>query len=93
MIVIVTIPTTGASLDVILLNNLGKYPSSAAPLNTLAMVNCHPSKDPKHDITRPITILPATPLNMDAKAKPNGALLLTSSFAGTIPKIILVDTI
>ena len=94
MIVMVTMPTTGASLEVILLNNLGKYPSSAAPLNTLAIVNCHPNNEPIQDITiRPITTLPIVPLHIEANANPNGALLFTSSLAGTIPKIIFVDTI
>ena len=92
MIVIVTIPTTGADFDVTLLNNLGNKPSSADCLNTFAIVNCHPRRDPKQDITiKPITILPTVGVNIVANAKPNGAELLTNSLAGTRPNIILVD--
>ena len=85
-------PTTGASLDVILLNSLGNRPSSADCLNTFAMVNCQPSKEPKQDITiKPITIFPTVGVNILANANPNGAELFTKSFAGTSPNMILVD--
>ena len=63
--VIITIPIIGVPLLIVLAKILGKYFSTAELLNTSAMVNCQPIKDPKQDIIiKAITILPIVGLNI-----------------------------
>lgn len=58
-------PINGVSVDVIFFMNAGKYPTSLPALNTLAMVNCQPSREPKQERSmRPMIMRPTVGPNM-----------------------------
>ncbi len=91
-IAITIIPTMGASIRLTLANHAGNIRSSAADLPVCAMVNCHPSSDPRHASTAsPMTIEPTVGLNMWEYASPNGPVDFASSSFGTMPWIAVVD--
>src|SRR5258705_13196835 len=80
------IPAIGASIRFTLANQAGNIRSSAADLPVCAIVNCHPSSDPRHASTASaMTIEPTVGLNMCAYASPNGPVDFASSSFRTMP--------
>src|SRR6185436_1872407 len=66
------IPTIGASIRFTVANHAGNIRSSAADLPVCAIVNCHPSSDPRHASTASAMMIePTVGLNMWEYASPN----------------------
>ncbi|SKC34383.1 hypothetical protein CZ809_03995 [Photobacterium piscicola] len=82
----INIPAIGAPALFVLEKILGNRPSSAAALETWALVNCQPSSEPRHATTAAsVTMLPTVGLNMWLNTRPNGAVDAASSELGIIP--------
>ncbi|SMY18542.1 hypothetical protein PAQU9191_03942 [Photobacterium aquimaris] len=82
----INIPAIGTPALFVLAKILGNRPSSAAALETCALVNCQPSSEPIHAITAArVTMLPTIGLNMWLNTRPNGAVDADSSALGIIP--------
>ena len=87
-----SIPARGAPIAFTFAKSFGNMRSSAAALPVWAIVNCQPSREPRHARTASTMMMrPTVGLNMCSYAVPNGPVDLASTSFGTIPWITVVD--